>query len=100
MRRSIQRLAGELAARDGVELAPDAVTLDETQIGDGYGRPTAAAAEAGALLASTEAILVDPIYTAKALAAVIAAIRSGAEDGRTLLFWHAGGTLGLLEPLD
>ena len=96
----IQRLASDLAARVGVDLPPDGVRLDETQVGDGYGRPTAAAAEATDLLARTEAVLVDPIYTAKALAAVVAAVRSGEEDGRSILFWHAGGTLGLLEPLD
>ena len=96
----IQRLAGELAVRDGVDLPPDVVRFDETQLGGGYGRPTAAAVEATELLARTEAILVDPIYTAKALAAVIAAVRSGAIDGQTILFWHAGGTIGLLEPLD
>ena len=96
----VERLADELAAGAGVDLPADAIRFDETQLGDGYGRPTAAGREATELLASTEAILVDPIYTAKALASAIAAIRSGATDGQTILFWHAGGTLGLLEPLD
>jgi L-cysteate sulfo-lyase len=96
----VERLAGELAGHVGIDLPGDVLQFDETQLGDGYGRPTAAANEATELLAKTEAILVDPIYTAKALAAVIATVRSGAIDGQTLLFWHAGGTLGLLEPLD
>jgi hypothetical protein len=30
----------------------------------------------------------------------VAAVRSGAFDGRTVVFWHAGGTPGLFEPLD
>ena len=75
------------------------IVFDESQIGDGYGRPTTAAAEAADLLARTEAILVDPIYTAKALAALIAAVRDGRYDDRSIVFWHAGGTLGLLEPM-
>ena len=82
------------------DVPDDAMAFDASQIGDGYGRATNAAAEAGDLLARTEAILVDPIYTAKALAALIAAVRDGHYDGRSIVFWHAGGTLGLLEPLD
>jgi 1-aminocyclopropane-1-carboxylate deaminase/D-cysteine desulfhydrase-like pyridoxal-dependent ACC family enzyme len=43
---------------------------------------------------------VDPIYTAKALAGLIEGVRSGRWDGRRVVFWHAGGTPGLFEPLD
>ena len=76
------------------------VELDETQLGDGYGRPTTAASEASSLLARTEAVLVDPIYTAKALASLVARVRSGEWDGRRVVFWHAGGLPGVFEPLD
>jgi 1-aminocyclopropane-1-carboxylate deaminase/D-cysteine desulfhydrase-like pyridoxal-dependent ACC family enzyme len=76
------------------------IELDESQLGDGYGRPTAAAEGATRLLASTEGILVDPIYTAKALAALLARVRAGAWDEQTIVFWHAGGLPGLFEPLD
>jgi L-cysteate sulfo-lyase len=93
-------LAG-LATVDGLSPAGDAdVVLDGTQLGDGYGRPTLAAEEAAGLLARTEGILVDPIYTAKALAGLIALVRSGRVDGQRVVFWHAGGTPGLFEPLD
>ena len=61
--------------------------------------PTEAADEATRLLARTEGILVDPIYTAKALAGLVALVRSGRLDGRRVVFWHAGGTPGLFEPL-
>ena len=74
--------------------------LDASQLGEGYGIPTAAAEEAALLLGRTEAVLVDPIYTAKALAAVVALGRSGALAGQRVVFWHAGGTPGLFEPLD
>jgi len=76
------------------------IELDESQLGGGYGRPTAAGDEATRLLASTEGILVDPIYTAKALAALLARVRAGAWDGQMIVFWHAGGLPGLFEPLD
>jgi L-cysteate sulfo-lyase len=79
---------------------PNTIELDDRQLGEGYGRPTDAAREAGDLLARTEAILVDPIYTAKALAGLVAGVRSRAWDGQRVVFWHAGGLPGLFEPLD
>jgi 1-aminocyclopropane-1-carboxylate deaminase/D-cysteine desulfhydrase-like pyridoxal-dependent ACC family enzyme len=84
----------------GGSVEPVSIDLDDSQLGDGYGRPSAAAAEAAELLAKTEGILVDPIYTAKALAGLIAGARSGAWDGERIVFWHAGGLPGLFEPLD
>ncbi len=76
------------------------IDLDGSQIGDGYGLPTIAATEAMEVLARSEGVFVDPIYTAKALAALVAGVRSGRWDGRRVVFWHAGGTPGLFEPLD
>jgi 1-aminocyclopropane-1-carboxylate deaminase/D-cysteine desulfhydrase-like pyridoxal-dependent ACC family enzyme len=89
--------AATSAAAPGPHVAID---FDEGQLGEGYGRPTAAAAEAAELLARTEGILTDPIYTAKALAGLVATVRAGAWDGRRLVFWHAGGLPGIFEPLD
>ena len=109
------RVTGVVVARPSAELRPAiaatvadlggavdaaAVDLDESQLGAGYGRPTDAAAEAADLLARTEGLLVDPIYTAKALAGLVAGVRSGAWDGERVVFWHAGGLTGLFEPLD
>jgi L-cysteate sulfo-lyase len=76
------------------------IVLDGSQLGAGYGRRTEAADEATRMLARTEGILVDPIYTAKALAGLIGLARDGTLDGRRVVFWHAGGTPGLFEPLD
>ena len=93
-----------LAALPGHLLEPaprhDEVELDGSWLGGGYGVRSEAADEAADLLARTEGLLVDPIYTAKALAWLVDAVRSGALDGRRVVFWHAGGTLGVLEPLD
>lgn len=90
----------DVVAALGGSVDPAAIVLDEGQLGDGYGRRTAAADEAAALLARTEAMLVDPIYTAKALAGLVAGVRSGAWDRERIVFWHAGGLPGLFEPLD
>lgn len=96
LRPIIARTAGEL----GREIDAAAIDLDERFIGDGYGRRSEAADEAADLLARSEAILVDPIYTAKALAGLVAGVRSGAWDGERIVFWHAGGLPGLFESLD
>lgn len=100
LRPAVESMVRELAAREAVAVPPDALVFDAAQLGDGYGRPTPGATEAMELLARTEGILVDPIYTAKALAGLIAAVRTGRHDGQTVLFWHAGGTPGIFEPRD
>ena len=103
LRPAIESMVAELAAMAGAPALSDSrpsIDFDEDQLGEGYGRPTAAGADATELLARTEGILTDPIYTAKALAGLIASVRSGAWDGERIVFWHAGGLLGIFEPLD
>ena len=98
---TIATLISELAALPGLTGVPGSrILLDDSELGAGYGCPSPAADEAARLLATTEGILVDPIYTAKALAGLVARVRAGDLDGRTVVFWHAGGTPGLFEPLD
>jgi 1-aminocyclopropane-1-carboxylate deaminase/D-cysteine desulfhydrase-like pyridoxal-dependent ACC family enzyme len=100
LRTAIETMVAALVVLAGVPLGAGQIELDGSQLGDGYGRPTPAAHEATSLLARTEGLLVDPIYTAKALAALVASVRSGAWDGETVVFWHAGGLPGLFEPID
>ena len=48
------------------------------------------------LLARTEALFLDPTYTAKAMAGLLARLRGGEfRDDETVLFWHTGGQVGL-----
>lgn len=98
LRPTILGLLDGLAPLTGARIAPEAVVIEDDQIGSGYGHPTEAAAEATRLLARTEGVLVDPIYTAKALAGLIARVRDGRLRG-PVVFWHAGGTPGLFESL-
>jgi 1-aminocyclopropane-1-carboxylate deaminase/D-cysteine desulfhydrase-like pyridoxal-dependent ACC family enzyme len=73
-----------------------AVEVDDTFVGGGYGVPTAASVEAQQMAARTEALFVDHTYTAKALAALVAYVRSGRiPPDATVLFWHTGGQVGL-----
>ena len=100
LRPTIAALLAELGESSGVPVDATEIELDGGELGPGYGRPTGAAEEATRLLARTEGILVDPIYTAKALAGLVRRVREGRADGRTVVFWHAGGLPGLFEPLD
>lgn len=72
------------------------VEVDDRFVGKGYGIPTDASIEATRLAARTEALFLDPTYTAKAMAGLIARLRSGEFDKTpTVLFWHTGGQVGL-----
>ena len=71
-----------------------------SQLGDGYGIPSPASNEAARLLARTEGVLVDPVYTAKGLAGLIELVRSGGLDSQRAIFWHGGGLPALFESLD
>lgn len=62
----------------------------------GYGVLTDAEREAIRLLARTEGIVADPVYTGRALAGLIDRVRQGVYDpNETVLFWHTGGVAGL-----
>jgi 1-aminocyclopropane-1-carboxylate deaminase/D-cysteine desulfhydrase-like pyridoxal-dependent ACC family enzyme len=98
LRPTIESILEGLEPLAGVRVPPDAIVLEDDQLGHGYGRRTAAADEAARLLARTEGILVDPIYTAKALAGLVARVRARRLHG-PVVFWHAGGTPGLFERL-
>ena len=82
--------AGLLGHDAGVQAA--AVQLCGDFVGDGYGVVGDAEREAIALLARHEGILLDPVYTGKAMAGLIGLIRRGtfAPEDR-VLFWHTGG---------
>jgi 1-aminocyclopropane-1-carboxylate deaminase/D-cysteine desulfhydrase-like pyridoxal-dependent ACC family enzyme len=61
-------------------------------VGEGYAVPTAEADAAISLLARTEAIFLDPVYTAKAMSALIDHIRTGVvQPDQTVVFVHTGG---------
>jgi D-cysteine desulfhydrase family pyridoxal phosphate-dependent enzyme len=73
-----------------------AIEVDDRFVGDGYGIPTDGSREAIELAARTEAIFLDPTYTAKAMAGLIAYVRQQKfRENQTVLFWHTGGQVGL-----
>jgi D-cysteine desulfhydrase family pyridoxal phosphate-dependent enzyme len=89
-----KRIGNEAAARLGLAERLELADLftDQGYIGKGYGIPTREALEAIALLARTEAILLDPCYTSKAMAALIDHVRTGQlRTVDTVVFLHTGG---------
>jgi 1-aminocyclopropane-1-carboxylate deaminase/D-cysteine desulfhydrase-like pyridoxal-dependent ACC family enzyme len=88
---------GPILGLDGEVLAAARpIEVDDGFIGEGYGIPTPGSQEAIATLAQTEAIFLDPVYTSKAMAGLLAHLRKGAyPDRMTILFWHTGGQIAL-----
>jgi L-cysteate sulfo-lyase len=93
----IEALANETARLADLPEPAGAVQLDLDQLGGGYGQHTDAAREAIRLAAGLEGLILDPVYTGKAMAGLIAAARVGRLDPacRTV-FLHSGGLPGLL----
>jgi 1-aminocyclopropane-1-carboxylate deaminase/D-cysteine desulfhydrase-like pyridoxal-dependent ACC family enzyme len=91
----LAEVANQTAALLGLphRLTPKDVDIREDYVGPTYGTVTPAGREALDLLARTEGILLDPAYTAKAMAGLIDDVRSNrTESGKPLLFLHTGGT--------
>lgn len=79
----------------------DAVICYDEYVGTGYSVPTAGMAEAVRLLARTEGILLDPVYTGKAMAGLVDLIRKGHfRKDQKVLFIHTGGSPALYAYLD
>jgi D-cysteine desulfhydrase/L-cysteate sulfo-lyase len=73
-------------------VSPTEIVNDDRFVGPGYGIPTEAAVEATRLFARTEGVILDPIYTGKAAAGMIAHVREGRyKPDDVLVFVHTGG---------
>ncbi|GJE54702.1 MULTISPECIES: D-cysteine desulfhydrase family protein [Methylobacterium] len=80
----------------GVSLPGDAIVIDGDHRGDGYGIPTDGMLEAVRLMATTEGLLLDPVYSGKAFSGLLADVRAGAyRPGDAVLFLMTGGAPGL-----
>jgi len=89
-RRTIQRLGLELS------LAPEEVVAFDGYLGAGYAVMGEPEREAILLAARHEGLLLDPVYTGRAMAGLIDLIRKGEIGNQeTVLFWHTGGAAAL-----
>lgn len=73
----------------------DMVMADCDYVGEGYGLVDEAVIEALKLAARTDGLLLDPVYTGKAMKGLIALAQLGRFDGETVVFLHTGGAQGL-----
>jgi L-cysteate sulfo-lyase len=82
-----------------IEFGPDDINVNIDYIGDGYAIPTEGMVEAIKLVAQTEGVLLDPIYTGKGMAGLIDLIKKGVftRDDK-VVFWHTGGVPSLFPP--
>lgn len=95
-RGSVLRLANDAGALLGADVAltESDIRLDSAQLGAGYGAFTEAGVEAIQLVAREEGVVLDPVYSGKAMAGLIADARAGRVDG-PVVFWHTGGAPSL-----
>jgi D-cysteine desulfhydrase family pyridoxal phosphate-dependent enzyme len=94
----IARIADGTARRLDLDVAitPDEIDNHDDYIGERYGLVTAGGREALQLLARTEAVILDPVYSSKAMAGLIDHIRQGRiGKGESVDFVHTGGTPAL-----
>ncbi len=99
----VHDLAVLTAERVGVEqeVPEKSVVCFDNYVGPGYSLPTDAMIEAVKLLASTEAILLDPVYSGKTMAGCIDLVRKDYFAGcENILFLHTGGSPALYAYLD
>jgi L-cysteate sulfo-lyase len=72
------------------------IVVDSSYVGEGYGIPTDSAIKAIEILAQMEGLLLDPVYSAKAMAGLIDLVQKGVFNrNENVLFLHTGGTAGL-----
>ncbi len=78
----------------GLPALDPGVTVDDRFIGEGYGIPSPGGMRATELLARTEGVILDPVYTSKAMDGLIDRIREKKiSPDVNVLFWHTGGQL-------
>ncbi len=100
---AVHKLANQALDLVGVEqkVPADKVIAFDDYVGPGYSLPTDAMVEAVKLLARTEGILLDPVYSGKAMSGLIDLVRKGYfKEGSNILFLHTGGSPALYAYLD
>jgi 1-aminocyclopropane-1-carboxylate deaminase/D-cysteine desulfhydrase-like pyridoxal-dependent ACC family enzyme len=93
LREIVERLAREVAEDiGGPGVLPADLIVDDSMLGGGYGVPSAAGDAAMRLLARSEGVFADPVYTGKALAGLLELVRRGRfREDDVVVFVHTGG---------
>ncbi len=82
------RLLGRLAGISAPVFGPSDLEVWHDYVGAGYGYPTPSGDRAVALLAAKEGVVLDRVYTGKAMAALLDALTRPEWRNRPVLFWH------------
>jgi 1-aminocyclopropane-1-carboxylate deaminase/D-cysteine desulfhydrase-like pyridoxal-dependent ACC family enzyme len=89
----IARAAGALLGIDEADLPQLEMRVEHSFAEEGYGIPSREGMEAIRLAATTEGLLLEPVYTGKAMAALVDDTRSGRiARGERAIFVHTGGS--------
>jgi L-cysteate sulfo-lyase len=89
-------VASLVTGMSGAACPPGALRIRHDQIGDGYPVLTEQALAAMTAAARTEGLVLDPVYTGRAMAGLAAAVREGRiVPGQRTVFLHTGGMPGL-----
>ncbi|WP_296817805.1 D-cysteine desulfhydrase [Brevundimonas sp.] len=93
----VRKLAHETAVLLGhADRVRDEMTFaDCDHVGEGYGLVDDAVIDALTLAARTDGIILDPVYSGKAMEGLIAWARAGRLQGEAVVFLHTGGAQGL-----
>lgn len=92
----LESLAVAFGASRGAIGLDRPIEVHDRFVGEGYGKPTTQSTAALQLLARTEGIVLDPVYTAKAMAGLLDLIHTQHfTSADRVLFWHTGGQAGL-----
>jgi D-cysteine desulfhydrase family pyridoxal phosphate-dependent enzyme len=97
-KRLLPELANQIAERLGLKVSFEESQFDlsEDYLGKGYGIPGGLEREAISLLARSEGILLDPVYTGRAMGGLLEMVRLGTIGAsEKVLFWHTGGSPAL-----
>lgn len=100
---NVLALARATAVYMGIEreVPASAVEANCDYVGAGYGRPTPGMVEAVQIVARTEGIFLDPVYSGKGMAGLIDLVRNGTfTKGQKVVFLHTGGATGLFGYVD
>jgi len=95
---AVHKLCGLLAEKLELKTPPslEEVIVFDDYIGEGYSRVTDGMLEAVKLVARTEAILLDPVYTGKTMAGMLDLLEKGYFSSmKNILFLHTGGSAAL-----
>jgi len=94
---AVHKLTNSTLEKLGQPAVPtDTIYVDDGYVGEGYGIPANSTLEAISMTARSEAILLDPVYSAKGMAGLFGLIRQGFfKPTDNILFLHTGGSTAL-----